>query len=183
MVKLNGHERACSWTRCFRHRHQSQSSRKSRADVCVREKYYGLGDKGARSGYSAVAENIRVGDLEFHDCLVDVTDSVSVTSEDGMIGADVFSSYLIDIDIPDMKLRLIAVTEASEGGNAPATLKTQEESESPPRAAKGRRRDSKPTATAAAQDTAQRRPRNTKPMDRYVAPEMARLDAGFSLRS
>ena len=103
---------------------------------------------------------------------MDVTDSASVTNEDGMIGSDVFSSYLIDIDIPDLKLRLTPLPKRSEGGNAPATLKTQDESES---AAEGSEREgagSKPSGEASAQSTAAPASEH-KPMDRYVAPEMA----------
>jgi tetratricopeptide (TPR) repeat protein len=67
----------------------------------------GVGDAGMQGGYTAVADRIRVGDLEFQDCVVKVTDHATpVTGQDGLIGADVFSSYLIDIDIPSAKLRL-----------------------------------------------------------------------------
>ena len=36
------------------------------------ERYTGIGDKGVQSGYSALATQIRVGDLEFEDCIVHV---------------------------------------------------------------------------------------------------------------
>ena len=64
-----------------------------------------MGDSGQQGGYTAVADQIRIGDLEFQDCVVRVTDSATpVTGQDGLIGTDVFSSYLIDIDIPGAKL-------------------------------------------------------------------------------
>lgn len=67
----------------------------------------GVGDAGTQGGFTAVADRIRIGDLEFQDCVVKVTDQATpVTGQDGLIGADVFSSYLIDIDIPSAKLRL-----------------------------------------------------------------------------
>lgn len=132
------------------------------------EEYYGLGDNGARRGYSAIAHDIRVGDLEFHDCVVDVTDGVSVTSEDGLIGADVFSSYLIDINVPDHKLKLSPLPQRPNEINIPATLKTEEESES---GEDQGARDSKQAEPAASQDKPEI-PEQPKPMDRYVAPEM-----------
>ncbi len=41
--------------------------------------YFGVGDKGTNTGYIASAANIRVGDLEFENCLVHVNDRVSMT--------------------------------------------------------------------------------------------------------
>src|SRR5579862_2776746 len=61
----------------------------------------GIGDKGEQGGYFAVADRVRIGELEFHDCEVDVADHTRGLEEDGLIGADVFSSYLIDIDLPN----------------------------------------------------------------------------------
>ena len=36
--------------------------------------YGGIGDKGLQSGYTAVADHIRIGELEFQDCVVAVSD-------------------------------------------------------------------------------------------------------------
>lgn len=69
----------------------------------------GIGDKGDVEGYRAYAESIRVGGLEFHDCVVHVIDRRSVAGEDGLIGGDVFSSYLVNIDYPGRKLKLSAL--------------------------------------------------------------------------
>jgi hypothetical protein len=66
----------------------------------------GIGDKGASSGYIGYADSIKIGDLEFQDCYVEVIDKGSVVNEDGLIGADVFSDFLIHLDFPHAKLRL-----------------------------------------------------------------------------
>jgi tetratricopeptide (TPR) repeat protein len=66
----------------------------------------GIGDKGPFSSYTGYVSTLKIGDLEFHDCIVDVIDRRSVVDDDGLIGADVFSSYLIDIDFPGKKLKL-----------------------------------------------------------------------------
>ena len=50
--------------------------------------YGGIGDKGLQSGYTAVADHIRIGELEFQDCVVAVSDKGSVADEDGLIGSD-----------------------------------------------------------------------------------------------
>jgi tetratricopeptide (TPR) repeat protein len=173
VVKLNGHDARLQLdTGASGIVINRRTAERAGLTLTSKQKYVGLGDKGAQAGYSAVAENIRVGDLEFHDCRVDVTDSASVTNEDGMIGSDVFSSYVIDIDIPDLKLRLTPLPKRPEGGTTPATLKTQDESES---AAEGSEREgasSKPASDASAQATAAAASEH-KPLDRYVAPEMA----------
>jgi tetratricopeptide (TPR) repeat protein len=66
----------------------------------------GIGDKGGSGGYIGYADSIKIGDLEFRDCYVEVMDKRSVMGEDGLIGADVFSSFLVDIDFPHAKFRL-----------------------------------------------------------------------------
>jgi hypothetical protein len=66
----------------------------------------GIGDKGSASGYVGFADSVRIGDLEFQGCYVEVTDKKFSTGEEGLIGADVFAHYLVDIDFPDNKLKL-----------------------------------------------------------------------------
>src|SRR5208282_2763146 len=68
--------------------------------------YGGIGDKGLQSGYSAVADHVRIGELEFQDCVVSVIGNAAVADEDGLIGADVFGAYLVDLDLPAMRLGL-----------------------------------------------------------------------------
>lgn len=71
-------------------------------------KYGGIGDEGERTGYMALADRIKIGPLEFRDCVVTVTDksTMSQTDAQGLIGADVFASYLVDIDAPQKVIRL-----------------------------------------------------------------------------
>lgn len=76
--------------------------------------YGGIGDKGLQSGYTAVADHIRIGELEFQDCVVSVSDKGSVADEDGLIGADVLGAYLIDIDLPGMRLKLSPLPKRPE---------------------------------------------------------------------
>jgi len=118
----------------------------------------GIGDEGPQSGYTAVARHIRIGELEFEDCVVEVSDRRSVNGEDGLIGADVFDSYLVDIDGPGMMLHLSPLPKRPDDAASAATLKT--DSENPDVA-----RD---TGIGGKNDTA-----ILLPKDRYVAPEMA----------
>jgi tetratricopeptide (TPR) repeat protein len=66
----------------------------------------GIGDKGAARGYAAYADSIRIGKLEFRNCLLEVVDKGSVADEEGLIGADVFQQFLIELDFPKRKLNL-----------------------------------------------------------------------------
>jgi tetratricopeptide (TPR) repeat protein len=84
----------------------------------------GAGDNGAGSGYMGVASAIKIGDLEFQDCLVRVLDKSSVLEDDGLIGTDVFEQFLVNLDFPNGKLRL---NEIPPGANdtdsaAPGTI-------------------------------------------------------------
>src|SRR5258708_26704268 len=85
----------------------------------------GIGDKGLQSGYTAVADHIRIGELEFQDCVVSVSDKSAVAEEDGLIGADVLGAYLIDIDLPGMRLKLSPLPKRPEDTIAPKSLNSE----------------------------------------------------------
>jgi hypothetical protein len=69
-------------------------------------KFWGIGDEGDRTGYTASADNVTVGDVSFENCPVAVSDKKFLTDQDGFIGLDVFSMYLISVDFQKMILRL-----------------------------------------------------------------------------
>jgi tetratricopeptide (TPR) repeat protein len=82
----------------------------------------GIGDEGSKGGYVGTATSIKVGDLEFEDCPVRVLDNRSVANEEGLIGADVFEDYLVNIDFPQEKLRLKQLPKPpEEAASVPAT--------------------------------------------------------------
>ena len=121
----------------------------------------GIGDKGTQSGYFAVADRIQIGELVFQDCVVQVSDKSSALEKDGLIGADMFSRYLVDIDLPGMRLLLSPLPRHPEGPVVPAALGND---------AEGLAVWEKETSEAA---SAVARSRH-QPHDRYVAPEMAK---------
>ncbi len=143
--------------------------------------YAGIGDKGMQSGYLAVADHIRVGGLEFADCVVQVADRASVSDEDGLIGANVFASYLIDIDLPGQKLRLSPLPKRPDETAAPQPgLNSQSQSGDNPEEKADAPEDQPPSATSqrAAVNANATSPKHL-PHDRYVAPEMARWTPVF----
>jgi predicted aspartyl protease len=69
-------------------------------------KFYGIGDEGDRTGYTAFAEKVKIGDVEFTNCPVVVSEKKFLTDEDGLIGTDVFSRFLVSLDFQRMVVKL-----------------------------------------------------------------------------
>src|SRR5438270_7993215 len=72
----------------------------------IQTKMEGIGDKGPMNGYVGYADSIKVGGLEFQNCLIEVSEKRSIVEDDGLVGADVFSHFLVTIDFPNEKLLL-----------------------------------------------------------------------------
>ena len=147
-----------------------KQAEKARLTPISQQHYGGIGDKGLQSGYTAVADRIRIGELEFQDCIVSVSDKNSVGDQDGLIGADVFGSYLVDLDIPAMKLKLSPLPKRPEDSVALTSLNSEGEEQA--------QADQKETPSEvnsqdqkASAPTLKVQPR--LPRDRYIAPEMA----------
>jgi tetratricopeptide (TPR) repeat protein len=83
------------------------------ADATVR----GIGDdaKGT-AGYRALAEHFRIGDVEYRDALISVAEQNMVGIEDGLIGSNVFSEFLITLDFGGGRLRLDPLPGYRPGG-------------------------------------------------------------------
>jgi len=125
---------------------------------------WGVGDKGDKAGYTAVANSLKIGELEFQGCTVRVLEQRSVADEDGLIGGDVFASFLVDIDFPNEKLHLSELPRRPEENNNPLKLKTEEDD--PGQENKDSKNDAAPTTSK------ETKPTQSGPQDRYIAPEM-----------
>jgi predicted aspartyl protease len=67
----------------------------------------GIGDNAKQTGgYRAIAEQFRIGDLEYHDAVISVADQSFVGIEDGLIGSNVLGDFLMTLDFAGGKLRL-----------------------------------------------------------------------------
>jgi tetratricopeptide (TPR) repeat protein len=108
----------------------------------------GIGDRGDSGAYVGYADSIKVGDLEFQNCLVEVSEKRSVLDDDGLIGADVFGHYLVTLDFPNQKLKLEELPQPPDQKEKAASLNTSQED------------DDEDSATP------------PQPHDRYVASEM-----------
>ncbi len=128
----------------------------------VSMRYGGIGDKGDRNGYVGYAESIKVGGLEFQNCLVGVSDTRSILTDDGLIGADVFSRYLVTIDFFWQKLRLEELPHRPE--EAPDAASVLQEDDDAPGSDDAQKKDGQKNEAQSAA--------SNQPHDRYIAPEM-----------
>jgi tetratricopeptide (TPR) repeat protein len=133
--------------------------------------YSGIGDKGPQSGYRAVVDQIRIGELQFQDCLVMVSDKGSVGDADGLIGADVLGAYLIDLDLPGMRLKLSPLPKRPEDSVAPNSLNSEGEEQA--NAEQKEESASDPASKEPKAPSPESKPARRLPKDRYMAPEMA----------
>ena len=76
----------------------------------------GIGDNAKLTGgYRAIAEKFRVGDVEYRNALVSVAEQSLVGIEDGLIGSNVFSDFVITLDFAGGKLRLAPLPDYKAG--------------------------------------------------------------------
>jgi predicted aspartyl protease len=122
----------------------------------------GVGSQGRKSAYTAFADDIKIGSLEFRDCRVEVIDQRNVVDTDGLIGMDVFSRFLITLDYPMRKLLLAPLpNRPDDSGPSKLTLQTSRNGD-----------DDDSSAATEATKASVAKPTPTGPRDRYISPEM-----------
>lgn len=80
----------------------------------VQTEIAGIGDAGRKTGYFGVAKSVRIGDLEFENCVVRVLDKRTVVEDEGLIGAVMFESFFVNLDFPQEKLRISELPRSPE---------------------------------------------------------------------
>jgi predicted aspartyl protease len=130
----------------------------------------GIGDTGFKSGYTAFADSIRIGNLEFHDCTVRVIDSRNVVDSDGLIGMDVLSSFLVTLDFPMRKLMLAPLPPrpGEDAASAPGLHTTEADAQG----AQTTSDSAAPSTPSTGAPELTPKPVMHGPYDRYIAPEM-----------
>src|SRR3984893_14355715 len=86
-----------------------------------------IGNARDQAGYLSYSNSIRIGDLEFQDCYVEVMEKRFSDSEDALLGADVFSDFLVDLDFQNHTVRLSQLPEDPGQPATPTTLDSQAE--------------------------------------------------------
>ncbi len=96
----------------------------------------GVGNDHATRAFRAHVKSIKIGNLEFENCDVDVLESdvAVLTSQDGLIGGDVFGDFLLTLDFPAHQLRLdpLPPIPGTENPNGPS-LTTEGDADTPVR--------------------------------------------------
>jgi tetratricopeptide (TPR) repeat protein len=89
----------------------------------------GFGDNAKlRSGYMGLAARVAIGNVQFQDALVNVSNQEFQDIEDGLIGTNVFSEFLVTLDFAARTMRLDPLPGYHPGGEesvdatAPADL-------------------------------------------------------------
>lgn len=123
----------------------------------------GAGDKPDFQARIGSADSVRIGEMEFHNCPVYVVDRLA-PGEDGIIGADVFSHFLIELDFPRGILRLSQLPTRPGDTPTKPSLKTGDEEPTP-------EPEAKPSPGGSGSPPP---PRSASSgySDRYIAPEM-----------
>jgi predicted aspartyl protease len=75
----------------------------------------GTGDAGPAAGYYAWVEKISIGDIEFRDCVIQVTLKENSNPEEGTLGLQMFTPFLVTLDLPAHRLRLSSLPETAPG--------------------------------------------------------------------
>lgn len=120
----------------------------------------GIGDKGAVGGYMVMAPSIKVGGLEFRNCPIEVMDRRTVADEDGLIGADVFSDFLVDLDFAHQKLRLSELPRRPDQPQQDLVLNAEDDDDAADANSSDKQKSDAP------------KPATRGRFDRYIAPEM-----------
>jgi len=124
-------------------------------------KVWGVGSKGRRNAYVGIADSIKIGDLEFQNCPVEVMESRSVADEDGLIGSDVLESFLVELDFPNEKLKLSQLPPRP-GETAKHLALQSGDDDSDDDSSSSNSANTGPKAPAP----------SSGPQDRYIAPQM-----------
>ena len=121
----------------------------------------GIGDKGEVPAQLAYANSVEIADMEFHNCPLYVMEWAP-RDTDGVIGADVFSQFLVELDFPNSTLTLSRLPPRPGQTVSKASLKLGQDN---PATETGEKRSSDSGANSETRTAARYE-------DRYIAPEM-----------
>jgi tetratricopeptide (TPR) repeat protein len=133
----------------------------------VESKLWGVGDRGNKGSFVGIAKSIRIGELEFQDCPVQVMEDRSVAGEDGLIGADIFEDFLVEVDFPKEQLKLSELPKRPGQSEQQVALKDEDDDSDDAESS-----DTTATSTDVSGRKTVTTPAISGPQDRYIAPEM-----------
>lgn len=86
----------------------------------------GIGNEKAQASLEYLAAEVRVGNVTFADYPVNTFRSAQSPDYDGLIGADVFKQFLVDLDFPKLEIRL-----EPRAGGPPSTEDREDAADTP----------------------------------------------------
>jgi tetratricopeptide (TPR) repeat protein len=132
----------------------------------IETKIGGIGSKGQKNAYVGIADSVKIGELEFQNCPVEVIERGSLVGEDGLIGADVFEKFLVELDLADGQFRLSELPKRPGEVEEKPTLKG-EDADSDDESGEGSGSAKEEEKSADTKKSA-----SSRWQDRYMAPEM-----------
>jgi len=106
---------------------------KAGVEKLVDQKIGGIGDKESVDGYLGYAKTLQIGSFEFRDCYVDVVGKNMNENSDGLLGANVFGHFLVELDFPNQKLKISPLPVDPAVGAEQASLDSSAETVAEPR--------------------------------------------------
>ncbi len=92
----------------------------------------GIGDKGDVPTSTAHVASVKIGDLEFRNCRVEILEKGGALENNGLIGGNVFSKFLLTLDFPNLELRVEPLPKRPEEKiKAAETLSTENKPREP----------------------------------------------------
>ncbi len=92
----------------------------------------GIGDKGDVATSTAHVASLKIGNLEFRNCEVAILEKGSALENNGLIGGNVFSKFLLTLDFPKLELRVDPLPKRPEEKTKVAeTLSTDDKPREP----------------------------------------------------
>lgn len=67
---------------------------------------HGIGNKGPARGWIGYAEQISIGDVQFRNCIVEVSDGGPVGEGNGLIGTDIVQRFLVTLNFAAHRIEL-----------------------------------------------------------------------------
>lgn len=85
----------------------------------------GFGEQSRSGGYLSHVDTIRVGGMQFQNCMVEVIDTgTRMGSLDGLVGPDVFRDFVVTLDFPAGEMRLAPLPRRPDEMAAAVELET-----------------------------------------------------------
>ncbi len=121
-LKLNGHDtRVLVDTGASGLLVSKKAAARANLTAIAYSEFRGLSDKRPLQGNWALASSIKLGELEFRDCMIKIANAKD-NRADGYIGPDIFSDYLVALDFPGKQVKLSSLPKRRKKPEIPLRI-------------------------------------------------------------